>query len=146
MSTSTIPAVLSGLVDALVLRAGLSGVVVLSAVGGDTRTVDTIELGLEVDITEAPFTMGGSRLEEYDISGVVAAVRPGAGETVIRTARLRAFALFAEVESYLNDNPTIGALCLDTDIVSGKLRQGYGPDGRHAELEFKVHVKAIINP
>lgn len=146
MSTSTIPSVLDGLVDALALVAALSGVGIYSGPAGDSRGVDTIELGIEVTIDETPMALGGTRLEKYALDCEVYSVNPGAKETGIRAARDSVFTLFAAIETYLNDNPTIGGLCLDADLAAGKLKQGYSPEGRHASLEFKINVQAVINP
>jgi len=146
MSTSTIPAVLDALVDALKAVPGLSGVGVFSGPAGDSGVVECIEIGSEIQITESAAGMGGIRDERFDVEGSVFAIKPGASEAAIRAARDRAFDLFAEVETYLNDNHTVGGTCATTDISKGTVKQGYFQDGRICSIEFTVAVTSFVNP
>ncbi len=146
MSTSTIPAVLDALVAALALRSGLVGVGVWSAPAGDSKYLENIEFGAEIDIDQSSVTMGGGRQETYRIDGGIGITKAGAGEDTIKAARDRCFALLAELEAYLNDNPTIGGTCMDADLDTGQMKQGYQTNGRTCSVEFAITVRAFINP
>lgn len=152
MSTSTIPAFLDALADALAALPALASASVFSAPAGDSRPRVAIELGMdsdgndEIEMNDAPMTMNGQRVEEYAVPGWTYATDPRAGETGIRAARDAAFALYAAVETYLNDYPTVGGTCVDADLERGKIRQPYGPEGHACFIDFTIRVRATKNP
>jgi len=146
MSTSTLPAVLTALQAALDGLSGLDGVSVFSGPAGDSQTLECVELGAEIPMTSEPAAMNGLRKEEYSIDGSVFSIKPGAGETVIQAARTRAFAMYAYIETYLNDTPTIGGTCTDSNLEQSKVKQSYLPDGRMCAIEFTINVTAFVNP
>ena len=145
MSTSSIPTVLDALVDALKLRPGLSGVGVFAAPAGDSGPVECLEF-TEIELEEEARSMGGNRLESYTLKAAVFTISPGAGAVPAGKARERALAIVAEVETYMNDDPTIGGTCLDSDFISATIKQGYTPEGRVCQTEITIRVQAMKNP
>ena len=99
-STSRLAAVKSALVDTWAARAGLTGVQIASGeLGGNAASKERIELIGADTIAQDWAGIGRlSRDESLTLIGSIYVLRPGAGETVIRAARDRAFALMAEVE------------------------------------------------
>jgi hypothetical protein len=146
MSTSAIGAVLDA------IQAGLSAE--FATVNIFTGPVSREEAGLECIVfgdcrlTEERGAMGGTKLEMWDVDGVVYTASDkhwvGSTEETIRASRDRTLALFATVETYLNDTYT-GALP-DVEITAAEMQEGYDPEGRWCALTFTLEVKATKNP
>lgn len=145
MSTSTIPAVLDELRTQLTAVSALSGVTISTARLGTEDPPEAIVFA-DVSMSEELMAMGQMRRETYTIDGMIYIQKPGANETAIKAARDRAFALFAAVETYLSDNPTINSKCLDSDIKAVKLTQAVAPNIRIAFIEFAIEVDATKEP
>lgn len=146
MSTSAIGTTLDAIRAGLVLRDGLAGVNVFSGpVAYEEAGLECIAMGDAV-LTEVAFAMGGAREETWTVHAETYVLKPWAGDTelTIASARDRALALWAEVESYLNDTYT-GSLP-DASMESGEMEQGFGPDGRWCRLRFDFRVTAVKNP
>ena len=115
-TTSQLHDVKVALVDALRLRAGLAGVPVYSALVSSedrhnttTNAIESIEFAGDADSEQGWGAIGKfTRDETLRILGMVYVQKDGAGEDVIRSARARALALWAEVETYLRGDPSIG--------------------------------------
>jgi hypothetical protein len=145
MSTSSIPTVLDELRTKLMAVTALAGVTVSTAPLGTEDPPEAIVFS-DVSLSEELLAMGTTRRETYTIDGMVYIQKPGAGEMAIKAARDRAFAILAEVETYLTDNPTINSKCLDSDLKSVKLTQAVAPNIRIAFIEFGIKVDAIKTP
>lgn len=118
----------------------------MSGVGGPNQLPEQVSLGEEVELADEPMTMGGNRLENYSVSGFLWVEKAGADETVIREARDRAFDIFAAIETYLNDTPTVGSTVLDADLEANSCKNMMSPEGRVCVIEFTVRVRAAKNP
>jgi hypothetical protein len=146
MSTSVLGTTLDAIVDGLNARPNLSTVNVFSgAVSMEEAGLECVALG-SAELEESPSAMGGNRLEEWKVYGELLALAAWQGdtETTIRHARDRAFELFAEVESYINDTYT-GSLP-DVAVTAGKIDTTFGPDGRYCTLGFTLTVRYLKNP
>ncbi len=147
MSTSQIGDVLDALVDGLRARAVLSEVQVFSApVSLEESGLESIEFG-DAELEDEPLAMGGNKTETWSVECFCvgqAKSWDGDTETTIRSARDRTLALFAEVETYVNDTYT-GSLP-DVNVTAGKLESGYGPETRACRLTFTLRILAHKNP
>jgi hypothetical protein len=128
----------------------LAGVNVHTAPPGpDTDTSDRIILA-SADITgTTPWGAVGQlrRKDLFTVTCQIAAVRPGAGETVAKTARDRLESLFQLVLEQLKTPPTVGSQTLDVSDIGYTLKQGplEGQAGsRAAVLDFQFTVTALV--
>ena len=145
MSTA-IGTVLDAIRAALILRANLSGVNVFSGpVSWEEAGVECIALG-DARLDEEEMAMGGNRLEEWDVDGEILTQRPWqtTTETTIKAARDRTLALFAEVETHINDTYT-GSYPHVT-VTAGSLSQQMSTDWRRCWLTFTLHIRNPKNP
>ena len=146
MSTSAIGTVLDAIRAGLILRSGLDGVNVYTA------DIPIEEAGQECiafndcRLTQMLLAMGGKQDETWEVDADIRVVKPWAGgtELTIKAARDRLLAIWAEVETYLNDTYTGGLP--DVNIVSGEIQHDYSPEGRICHLPFTITVKASKNP
>jgi hypothetical protein len=146
MSTSAIGTVLDAIRAALVLRSGLSGVNVY------TGRVSVEEAGTECiafgggTLTEIRQAMGGNKLETWEIGGETRVVKPwqGTTETTIKAARDRVLAIFAQVETHINDTYT--GDYPDVEISAGDIDPTFGPEGWTCSLTFSMTIRALKNP
>lgn len=146
MSTSAIGTILDAIRTALVARSGLTGVNVFT--GG----VPIEDAGLEciaflgATLDEAANTNGGNRLETWRVQGATQVIKPwqGTTEESIKAARDRALAIFAELETHLND--TYKSELPVAEITDGELTQFYSPEGRMCDLSFTMTIRAVKNP
>jgi hypothetical protein len=154
-AVSTLPAFCDAIVAALKLRAGLSGVSVFSGPVDDLSAgTEAIVFGVEMISAEnTQDTMPREECwEEYDVTGWTWVSKPGAGETVIKASRDRAFAILEELVDYLTSvngttAATVAALGVDdARVASWKLTQFFGDGTRDCKLEYSVHVKAHYTP
>lgn len=146
MSTSAVGSVVDAIRAALILRSGLAGVNVFSGpVGFEEAGQECIAFG-NMRLIEEAASMGGNRSESWAVDGELRVVKTwqGGTEPTIEAARDRALAVFAEVETHVNDTYT-GALS-DVGVTAGEIVQDYNPDGRICSLQFTLTVVAIKNP
>ena len=153
-TASTVGTFLDALRTVLVARDGLSGVNVF------TGSVDHLSVGEEaivfaVEAQEADYDLPTmtqvETFEEYTVEGRTWVVKPGAGETVIKAARDRAFALLEEVHDYvasLNSTAAfVAALTVDKVAVTGwRMEQLPGDGYRDCRLYFNLYVRAHFTP
>jgi hypothetical protein len=107
VSTSTAPAVRAALIAALAARPGLAGVTTTYFWQGDADTQEAIYLGTTT-ITNDWVTMRSGRKareEAYRIQLHLRAFKPTDWGP---TAEARAFAIIAEIENLVADDPSIG--------------------------------------
>lgn len=129
---------------------GLSGVNVHTAPPGpDTDTSDRIILA-SGDLTgNTPWSAVGQlhRDDQFTIPCEIIAVRPGAGETVAKTARDRVETLFQLVLEEMKAPPQVGTQTIAVSDISYTLKQGpvEGMAGsRAALLEFQFTVTVRV--
>jgi hypothetical protein len=71
-------------------------------------------------------------------------------EAGIKAARDDAFALYAEVEAYLNGDMTIGGACDQADVSKGAVTQGVVEVGTGwgyvCDIDFEIAVQADKTP
>ena len=148
MATSQIAATLDTLRAALVDVTALAGVNIFSApVTLEESGTECVEFG-DPNLTEEVSAMGGSREETWKVEhcNVWVVVQPwhGSTETTIKAARDRALAIFAAVETHINDTYT--GSYPDVEITGGELLQRPGNDGRGCYLGFTLTIKNQKNP
>lgn len=154
-AVATLPAFCDAIVAALKLRAGLSGVAVYSGPVDDLSAgKEAIVFGVEMISAENEFpTMPQVECwEEFDVTGWTWVSKPGAGETVIKAARDRAFAILEELVDYLASVNTTTAATQsaigvdDARVTAWRLTQFFGDGTRDCKLEYTVHAKARYTP
>jgi hypothetical protein len=146
MSTAVVGSVLDS------IRSGLVAVTALKDVNVFSGPVPLDEAGLEcvafgdARLAEEPAAMGGEREERWTVDGEIRVLKSweGTTETTIAAARTRALAIYAAVETYINDTYT-GSLP-DVSMSDGELRQSYLPDGRVCSVLFSVLIVQLKNP
>lgn len=134
---------MNAFVDGLASRAGLFGVQVSSGyLGADSDAYESIQL-VDVSPANQQWSMIGNkrRDEEYTLQGIIWVVQAGKGETVIRAARDRVFALLAEIEDFLRVDPTIGSTTRVSELSAYPLEQGANDRGRWCQISFEVSCK-----
>lgn len=142
--TSTASAFMAALVDALLLRPALEGMQITSAPMGEYSALESIQLDDAVAPQEAAQLGNQRRREDYTVNGEIWIVKPGADEPVIREARDRAYAIAGEIERALRDDPAMGATVHVAQYAGADLAQGIHPDGRWAQLDFRIAVTAYV--
>ena len=145
MSTSSLGTVLDAIRAALILRSNLTGVSVFSGpVSLEEAGQECIAFG-DARLDENAMAMGGNRWEVWNIEGEIRIVKPWAGSTeqTIKAARDRALALFAEIETHVND--TYKGALPDVEVSSGSMEQWSG-EGRICRLLFTLQMKDDKNP
>lgn len=147
MGTSTVPIVLDRLKTLLESRTGLTQVEVTTAGMADNTKPESIQLGIRVTSTQEFATTGADhgRHEYYIIHGAIQIKKAGAGETVAKEARDRAYAIYKEVEDTVREDPSIGLTSvLKAQVNSADLDQYAGDRARNAVLDFQIDVHAYI--
>jgi hypothetical protein len=146
MGTSVIGSQLDAIRAGLVIVGGLAGVNIFSGeVTGEEAGQECIAFG-GGRLDEEAFSMGANREEVWNIGGEIRVVKPWAGSTelTIKAARDRTLAIFALVETYLNDTYT-GALP-DVQLVDAELENTIGQEARICSLRFSFTVMTVKNP
>ena len=146
MSTSALGSALDSLIAGLDALAALEGVVVNSAdISIEEGGTEAIVLG-DCELEEVELTMGGGRLETWTVDGAIRITRPWAGttETTIKAARDRALAVFAALETYLNDTYT-GSVP-DITLQSATVNQYPDPEQRVCVVLFTLKIVNTKNP
>lgn len=142
-TSSTIPDVLDALQSGLSARSGLVGVQVVSGPlpAGDTQP-ESIQLDGVDGFSDWAAFGNLRRNESYDVVGMIYIEKPGAGETIIRSARDRAFEILKEIESYLIENHKLGGLVAAARPADFAIDQGASPSGaRVCRITFTIHVE-----
>lgn len=150
ITTSPVDRFVNTLVDNLRAREGLVGVLITTAWMGPESKNEAIEF-MEAEEEQEWGQLGNRRRETtFTWHGFVGCTRPGSGDDTARLARARVYALFAELEAELRDDPMVhdetGAMTADrvAQVLSGNLIQGVDPDGRWCQLTFAVRAKATL--
>lgn len=137
--------IMNALADALAARAGLDSVQVATAPLGKDTAREAIVLADGRASQEWGSIGAKSRDEELTIAGLVWVTRPGAGETVIRETRARAFALLAEIETHLREDPTALGSLKWYEFTSYTLDQGANDLGRWVQIDFEIVAKGRLS-
>lgn len=142
-TSSRLHALKVAVADGLALRSGLSGVQIASVyLGDETSGLETIQLMGPDDIDQEWREIGKfSRDESLTVQGMILVVTPGAGETVARTARARAFALMAEVEAFFMADPSVGGVVKAALGAPTGLHEGIEERGRWALIQFAIKTQ-----
>ena len=133
MISSTVPTVRAQLVTRLAARAGLAGVQVSQYHPGDQVQPEAIFTGKVTGRHDISSIKAGrkNRDETYDLDVVVSVL--GSTDGKLETAETRAFALLAEIEGELADDPRIGLAptvvnwCKAGDFEESATRTDQGP-------------------
>ena len=143
--TSSIPDAMDAFVDGMLLRANIISAKVQVAsgyLGGDSAAKESIQLTDVPAATQSWGMLGNRRRdEEYTINGLIWVVKAGKNETVIRSARDRAFALLAEIEDFLRLDPTIGSTTKVSELTAYPFDQGANAEGRWCQIDFSIACK-----
>ena len=154
-TVATLPTFCDSIVAALKLRAGLAGVNVYSGPVDDLSAgKEAIVFGVEMISAENTFeTMPQVECwEAFDVTGWTWVSKPGAGETAIKTARDRAFAILEELVDYLasvNTSTAATQAALGVDdarVTAWRLTQFFGDGTRDCKLEYTVTVLGHFLP
>lgn len=144
-STTRIAVLKSAIVDGLRLRAGLSGVQIMSADIAQRDAKESILL-IGEDMIEQEWAAIGrlSRDEMITLTGMIMVKTPGSSETVIRACRDRCIELMAEVEEFFWDTanaPAVGGIVKSAMARPAELHEIAAGDGsRLAILRFEVRT------
>lgn len=143
MGVSSIPAVKQALLDLLSARPGMDGAKITWAVPSGQVERDWVSLD-DVTGRQAPARLGRqAREEEYTVQITVTVVRPAVDTP--QSVASRCFALVAEIENLLRENPTIGVNSLvHTYITRTDLVERNDGDQREARALVDVFVVARI--
>jgi hypothetical protein len=148
-----IAAILDALVDGISARPAFAGVQVRSAFMGDEMD------GREFVVFDGTHRLDGdwssigrlSRQEIVTVDGSVVVRYPGGGEQIVRAARSRAAALFADIESFVTASVANNRLMVNgvPTVHTSKIRptgyaDGFDPDGRVAVLTFSVECESRL--
>lgn len=154
MATSVVPA----LIDALLTeaRAALTDVRVYDVVGGIDDPGNYLMVGIEDPLSEdADFSADSkqawanatytARDEEGEIACCAVAWN-GDGNEGAKAARDAVYAIVADVETVLRENPSLGVagVLWTSCLTSGQLRQIPGESGAGAVLAFRITFRARI--
>lgn len=158
---TTAPTFLDNLRERLLLRPGLAGVNCFTAEVFDKEAGrEAIVFGVEPVPGEFSYrTMPKKQVtESYVVEGRTWVVKPGSGETVIKAARDRAFAIFGEVVTELVDCNTASGTQTGTEhcqatlgvddasITTFKLNQFVQDGARDCRVLFTIAVTAKFTP
>ena len=134
-ATSVVPAALDALQTQFAAEmAATSGFETVEVFSGDMAgesPPEAVILSGSDDWNQEWSTVGNLRKsEEFTVGFAIWVVKPGAGETVIREARTRAFAILAVIETYLRKSLVHG------DAVDGITLQGTVPKAEFQPTGF----------
>lgn len=153
-AVTTLPAFLDALRTALAARAGLSGVNVYTAdVDPESAGTEFIILGgEEIAIEmERPLAAATRVFETYSVPCFLQILKPGAGETIIKSARDRAMALLEEVVDYLQSVKGTAAMTSALGVrkayvTNVRMSQDIRDAARTCQLFFDIAVEAHFDP
>lgn len=158
MSDWTAPDFFDKLETAVAARAGITGLtpkvrVITYFPSIDEALSDTLILGYEATDSNEPAALGqGAYDETVDVECQIRIVRPGAGSTVARTARVRASNLLGEIDNELRTNlaalqvgrQTISALITDRQMSQFPYQAGT-TGVRVCTIDFTIRYAARTN-
>ena len=149
-TASTVPACLDALKALLEAEPTLASCKVFTA-GADPSDMGTSSVVFHEPVeVECEYTIGTPMQlvsEEYDLGGVLEAVKAGGGEDTVKAARDAAYAVYASVCTVLSENDTVSGVVTDARITSHKMEQGaYEGEGRACRISFTVHCRAKFQP
>lgn len=144
MATSVVPTFMDTFCEQLRNRAGLAGAGIFSGPMGVDTPPRAIVL-FSVDEGQDWGAIGNRRKDEqFTVDGATWIEVAGADEATIKTARDEAFALMAEVEDQLREDPAVNGV-LQTAAINGmRFEQGINPEGRWAQVTFTILGKAWL--
>lgn len=145
--TSMVADFMDTLADGLALREGLDGVGVMTGElsGANKPPREGILLaGVETMGQEWESIGDMDREERFSIGWSIWAIKPGSGESVIRATRRRAFALLAEVETHLRENPDLNFLIRVAEVKPTLMWQDAHDSGRVCQIEGVIDVTADL--
>lgn len=141
---SVVTAFFDALKASIEARPALSGVGVFTAHPGDELPAGAIVID-RVTTDQSWAALGRSRREEsFTVFVVIHIAQAGAGETVATEVRERVYAIKAEIETALRDDPSVGGTVRVADYARDELRQGTGTGTRWAQLEAQIDARQRI--
>lgn len=140
MATSTVPAFLAALVDALADPVETLGAAVhygppISDEHADYVAVAYSENGAAVSAEQSAVTLQNGRNESYAVAGQVVAA---SGDTDMAATTERAFALFAVVEDALRADWTVDGTQTFAEVATYELTTAQTTNGAVAVVDFVV--------
>ncbi|HTE69092.1 MAG TPA: hypothetical protein VK942_10095 [Actinomycetes bacterium] len=150
-ATSSIPAFFDALKALLDARAGIIGPPLVTVATGDlaadTPKESIVLFGTPTANREAVGLRGPQGISHDHnvvVAGAIRVVKPGQGETVIKAARDRAYAVLAELENQLKATPTVSDTCKFAAVTDDPLEQGANDEGRWAQISFQITYRARL--
>lgn len=152
-NTSRVPALISHLV------AQLGSALDVHVSDGPRLGDDALNAWLEIGVDDPELSGGsgltaassrmkwaglGAKSRDEEIT-IMCAAWAWTGEDSLAVPRLRAYALFAEVEALLYADPSLGGIALFGGVTDPILRQGLTPEGATASVLFQVEAKARLS-
>lgn len=143
VATSTVPAFINALLTALAAPvAAVDGALhdgpPISDEHTDYVAVGYAENGPAVEASQQAETLRNGRTEEYT---VVCQVVAASGDNDMKATRVRAFALFAVVETVLRADWTVTGATTFAEVASYSLTQIQSTDGAVAVIDFTLAVR-----
>lgn len=121
--------------------------IVTGPISGDPKEkIELWRVASESEFASFGASQGHPKHDEvFTLSGAVDATAPGKGEEAIEPARTRAYALFAELEDFVRDDPTFGNDRVIKSILrTGDCDQGIRDARRWCQIAFDIEVTARI--
>jgi hypothetical protein len=150
-ATSSIPAFFDALKALLDARPGIIGPPAVTVATGDLAADTPKEAIVLAGTTAADREAVGLRGPQgishdhnVTVAGAIWIVKPGQGETVIKQARDRAYALLAELENQLKATPTVSDTCKFAAVTADPLEQGTNDEGRWCQVSFQITYRARL--
>jgi len=146
MASSTISTLRTNLNTQLLARGNLSNVKVFRHLVDASEALvneDRIWIGgWEAD--QSHHAMGGSRNEQYTLSGGVAVWRSGNGDETADAAEVRAIALLKEIEDQLRADETVNSAVEHAQVDSYDATEVATAEARGCVIEWKISVLTFI--
>lgn len=148
-TTSKMLAYKHALADALLVRAADPESdlykVMVSTGFVETDAQDAIQF-YEAEGTQTWGALGNRRREEeFQIGGDVSVQRPGKGEDVMRECETRAFAILAEVERELRQNPSVAEIADVVAMVSYRAEGSATASSRYCVIAFVIDGRKSLD-
>jgi hypothetical protein len=149
-ATSSIPAFFDALKALLDVRAGIVGPPLVAVATGDLAA-DTPPEAIILAGAAGPREnvglrgpQGISQDQNVTVRGAIWIVKPGQGESIIKAARDRAYALLGELEQQLKSTPTVSGTCQYATVTGDILEQGLNDAGRWAQITWEITYRARL--
>lgn len=142
MATSTVPTLKANLMTRLLARTGLTGVQVSYGIPLPDPQPEFIWLG-DVDGDQYFAALGHrAREEDYTLTVTVDVLRRDSDQ---QSATERAYAIAAEIENELRDDPTVNG-AVRTAEIKGRMRlsERHDDQAREAMLELSIYCQHRI--